>query len=95
MITLNELPDWYSKAKCTGLPIEYITIEFCWNCPVRANCLEYALKDADWFDGSYMPSHIWGGYTSNERKKAMKETGYRYQIAYEQLINDPDRGINA
>ena len=28
-------------------------------------------------------------------KKAMKETGYRYQIAYEQLINDPDRGINA
>tara|TARA_B100001029_G_scaffold72075_1_gene58861 strand:+ start:8787 stop:9074 length:288 start_codon:yes stop_codon:yes gene_type:complete len=94
MIVLNELPDWYDHAKCTGLPIEYITIEFCSDCPVQANCLGYALGDADWFDGSYMPSHIWGGYTSNERRKAMKETGYKHDIAYETLINHLDRGIN-
>ncbi len=86
-------PVWYAEARCTGLPVGYLTVSFCWECPVRANCLEYALEEADWFDGSYMPSHVWGGYTGNERKNAMAGTGYRYRLAYEQLINDPERGV--
>jgi hypothetical protein len=95
MITLNELPDWYDKAKCTGLPIRYVTIKFCLDCPVRAKCLSYALEEADWFDAAYMPSHVWGGFTGNERRNAMFDTGYRHQLAYEQLATHPERGLDA
>jgi hypothetical protein len=36
-------------------------------CPVRVECLEYALQDGDCFDHG-----IWGGTTPRERRKLFR-----------------------
>jgi WhiB family redox-sensing transcriptional regulator len=65
------LSEWHLKAACRGQgPHEFVrgpksdygaTRELCDTCPVRRECLEYALKD-DSLTG------LWGGTTDMERR---------------------------
>jgi hypothetical protein len=46
--------------------------KLCKNCPVAAECLQYALKDQDAFEVG-----VWGGTTPKERRKLQRVTGAR------------------
>ncbi len=66
-------PEWYDEAACTGVETDAffpevggtkaITREFCDECPVREECLQYALDN-------HMHG-IWGG-TSTAERRAMR-----------------------
>ena len=63
--------EWHLQAACRGQgPQEFVrgpksdygaTRELCWSCPVRAECLEFALKDESL-------TGLWGGTTDVERR---------------------------
>jgi WhiB family redox-sensing transcriptional regulator len=66
------LPTWYSKAACDGLSgdiffeegVRRLVIEaksYCRSCPVRIDCLEYAIEHEE--------IGIWGGMTTTERRR--------------------------
>lgn len=72
-------PEWMERASCHAYPVELFFPEagdssavvraakrVCSLCPVRNECLEYALE----YDG--MPG-IWGGKTQRERRKLFAE----------------------
>jgi WhiB family redox-sensing transcriptional regulator len=44
-----------------------IAIQICGHCPVRAQCLDYALSGADTWGG--IATGIWGGTTPHERDR--------------------------
>ena len=65
-------PKWYKQAECVGVSgdvffeegVKRLVIEaksYCYRCPVRVDCLEYAIK-ADEIG-------VWGGMTTSERRK--------------------------
>lgn len=65
-------PAWYKQAACIGVSgdiffeegVRRLVIEaksYCYKCPVRINCLEYAIKAEE--------IGIWGGMTTTERRK--------------------------
>ena len=74
---MEESPDdygWMLRAKCRVpplrvLPSDGVGVEFaeriCGNCPVRAECLEYALK--------FRIEHgVWGGASERERRRILR-----------------------
>ena len=75
---MEESPDdysWMLRAKCRGVrpaeffPSDGVGVEFaqriCGNCPVRAECLEYALK--------FRIEHgVWGGASERERRRILR-----------------------
>ena len=73
---LNGKPTWFSKAACRGTPIEIFFLErgcskhdsqpargICSSCPVRSECLEYALSEPE-----HYVRGIWAGTTQQERR---------------------------
>jgi WhiB family transcriptional regulator, redox-sensing transcriptional regulator len=72
--------EWQSKARCTEVDPEIFFPErggsskaaraVCAHCPVRANCLEYALNNKEQFG-------IWGGTSERERRRLRKERAVR------------------
>ena len=86
---MSRTPWWYSQAACKGIPAGEVTRDICFDgCPVRDNCLAYALCVGDWFNNFYMPALVWGGYSGYEREKAMKATGYKPTAAHKLLIEN-------
>lgn len=94
---MSQTPWWYPQAACKGIPAGDVTKEICFDgCPVRKNCLTYALCVGDWFNkygqrvdhnlDFYMPSLVWGGHSGYEREKAMKATGYTPTRALDLLV---------
>ena len=75
---MEESPDdygWMLRAKCRGVtpteffPSDGVGVEFaqriCGNCPVRDECLEYALK--------FRIEHgVWGGASERERRRILR-----------------------
>jgi WhiB family redox-sensing transcriptional regulator len=67
-----ELPQWASRAKCLTADPDLFFPEkggttteakrICAGCPVRAECLEYALEEDERFG-------VWGGMSERERWK--------------------------
>lgn len=68
------IPTWTIAASCTQVPgdmwfpengVDQSVSEvkgMCWECPVRPQCLEYALANGEQFG-------IWGGLTVKERRE--------------------------
>ena len=65
-------PAWYKQAACVGVSgdiffeegVRRLVIEaktYCYKCPVRIDCLEYAIKAEE--------IGIWGGMTTTERRR--------------------------
>jgi WhiB family redox-sensing transcriptional regulator len=48
-----------------------IAIQICGQCPVRAQCLDYALSGADSWGG--IATGIWGGTTPQERDRLRRQ----------------------
>ena len=71
-----EKADWWSKALCLGANNDMFfpergastkeAKEVCRNCPVREECLEYALINAEKFG-------IWGGLSERERRRLRRQ----------------------
>lgn len=69
-------PDWYDRAECRGLPSAWWISErgddslngkeVCGVCPVRAECLEYAVADPSLIG-------IWGGTSPKQRVAIRRE----------------------
>jgi WhiB family redox-sensing transcriptional regulator len=89
----NDLPDWRAKARCATLPDKVLEAIFwvdqgesvreakqtCEACPVRAQCLEWALS----LPARQTEFGVWGGYSGRElrRLRAGEEVrGHRRQI---------------
>jgi WhiB family redox-sensing transcriptional regulator len=82
--TLFDAPaDWRSRSLCSELPVDEAEAMFfpkrgkstkaakalCAGCPVRPECLEFALADVDAFRFG-----VWGGTSSRDRRKLGRET---------------------
>lgn len=73
----SEAPYWFDRAACKGLMAGAVDESICWEeCPVREQCLAYAMGVADWIGTAYMPHLVWGGYSAYARELSMKEAGY-------------------
>ena len=72
--------EWQSNARCAGVDPEIFFPErggssraaraVCAVCPVRLECLEYALNNKEQFG-------IWGGTSERERRRLRKERALR------------------
>ena len=75
---MSRLPlcgDWVHEGACVGKDPDIFfpeqrddigpAVRICCACPVRAECLAYALK--------YRPPGIWGGTSQRERRRLRKE----------------------
>jgi hypothetical protein len=68
---VEALPDWRFNSACSDVDVEHAWFwnqpDFpkarlvCQKCPVREQCLEWALKNED--------SGVWGGYSAYQRKQ--------------------------
>lgn len=77
-VTITE-QNWRDTAACKGKPTQwwfsnkgdYLAVNrakaICSECPVRSECLEYALK------GSELMVGIWGGMSLSQRKRILRE----------------------
>jgi len=74
---LIEIPVWYKDAACKGHPNQddffpdrgsstVIAKAICKKCPVREECLEYAVERKERFG-------IWGGKSERERRAIRRE----------------------
>lgn len=77
MIDLIERPAWMARAGCRGVDPELFFPErgepgskakaVCWTlCPVRAECLAYALDNGEKFG-------VWGGASERERRRMRRQ----------------------
>ena len=77
-------PSWYSRAGCHGLDPELFfpvgaaepgpeAQEACGSCPVRSDCLEFALRTGQ--------AGVWGGLTEGERRGARRKATRRASAA--------------
>ena len=79
-IDAEEDRDWMLEARCLDADPEAFFPEkggstreakrICAACPVRAECLDYALRNDERFG-------IWGGLSERERRRAKRVTGLR------------------
>ena len=92
-------PDWHARALCHGAHElfhpdgrsdelrrkEEKAKAICATCPVRKECLDYALtvREAD---------GIWGGYTTQEREHLLKIRRRRARQAMERTGREHDHG---
>lgn len=74
--------EWAADAACKDIHVDFFYPEdpmdntaprsVCRKCPVRVECLEYALVNNE-------PYGVWGGLTTKERKRLIKhERGQRF-----------------
>ena len=62
-------PYWFDGAACKELMAGTVHEQICWEeCPVREQCLAYAMGVADWIGTAYMPHLVWGGYSGYARR---------------------------
>lgn len=73
---LGSVLAWADRAACAGIDLDYMFTEgtaahqaakVCTGCPVKTECLEYALVNR-------MDYGVWGGLTARQRRKLLKET---------------------
>lgn len=78
---LNIPGDWADAALCAGIDpdlwfpgpgSEETGIRLCWECPVREECLDYAME-AEGDANRHMRHGVWGGMTSAERARLAQE----------------------
>ena len=72
MIDLFDRPDWQIAAACRGVDPDLFFTErgektsdakaVCRGCPVREDCLEYAMANVEKFG-------VWGGLSERERRR--------------------------
>ncbi len=77
--TFLRRPVWMTKAACKGEPVQTFfpergrgvarARELCATCPVRTECLSYALEEPELLMG------IWGGTTQRGRRATRKVAG--------------------
>lgn len=76
-VALEGLPDWFAQARCLGHDdAEYffaprqedqlVAKRICASCPVRAECLAYALANNEEYG-------VWGGKDEDERRIIKRE----------------------
>lgn len=65
---------WRKDARCATTPfpevffeeaMEHIARKICLQCPVRAECLKFALRNRE-------PCGVWGGFTTREREAILR-----------------------
>lgn len=78
--------DWMADAACSSsdpeqwfpekghLPKSHPAMRICAECPVRIECLEYAVTDPSRLDG------IWGGLSVNQRRQIRSRRGIRTRV---------------
>jgi WhiB family transcriptional regulator, redox-sensing transcriptional regulator len=70
-------PEWHARAKCRGVGTERFFVssrtfharEICQECPVRQECLDYAMGEPDLIG-------VFGGTSWGQRKKMRRDEGY-------------------
>jgi len=94
-----DLQEWRKQASCRNiekrhfyaheqgerLPIPEFVITACQFCPVKQQCLDYALKHEDY--------GYWGGTTARERREMRLKAGFhirRLDVKLPPLGNDSD-----
>lgn len=75
--------EWRQMAKCNGTSPELffpaieaeqeVVKQFCTACPVRQDCLEYALK-------TRQDHGVWGGTTEADRRRIIKQRGAKRKV---------------
>lgn len=80
MIDLFDRPDWQAAAACRGTDPDLFFTErgektsdakaVCGGCPVREECLDYALDNVEKFG-------VWGGLSERERRRVRRDRGRR------------------
>lgn len=75
-------PDWMQQAKCKGMVTDGFFPDrgqheafkqakaICYTCPVRAECLTYAMQNGEKYG-------VWGGYSERERRAMRKRFNQR------------------
>lgn len=73
---LAEMPEWMNDALCAQVDDDLFfpkkggsvtdAKSVCAACPVRQQCLDYAVDNDEWFG-------IWGGLTERERRKVKRD----------------------
>lgn len=95
MIYISRPPDWWGRGRCRtepvdpeiffpgpGRPLADLDAKaFCAECPVRAECLEYALEKGEHYG-------TWGGMTEKERRAIRRKA--RNGIPHQQQRRTPE-----
>lgn len=80
LVTALERPEWFARAACRGTNPELFFVDrqhtadavhakrICATCPVRAECLDYALVSNERFG-------VWGGCSVDERIALRRQRG--------------------
>lgn len=83
--------DWMADALCVDSPVDFFSEDptevdkakkVCFDCPVRRQCLEYALKNETRFG-------VWGGADEVELRKAQNIDQYGKPVLKEKPIRCP------
>lgn len=88
------LEDWFSKGKCKEFDTDLFypepgevakskkAISVCQGCPVRAECLTWAMNQPETFG-------VWGGFSYRSRTKLSRSISGDFTIAIaKEVIND-------
>lgn len=81
LVRAFERADWMQQRACTNVPSEWFfpgrgedtarAKAVCADCPVRIECLEYAVRNGEKYG-------IWGGTSERERRAIRKQRGIRF-----------------
>jgi len=91
------VPKFYDQAACNNLPTEKRLIffdykkrdslktakEICQQCPVRLDCLRYAIKIG-------INDSIYGGFTPNERDSIKRTLAFTNNMSLEKIVDMKD-----
>lgn len=69
-----EVDPWKREAKCANSGVDFFPKLVCVGCPVRTECLDYALENGEKFG-------VWGGYSERERRPMRSKRKARRNVA--------------